>query len=57
MNTADSHIFKGSMVSNANYKCKPGWSDIVEDLHKCARELFVMWQNAGKQKMGNYSSS
>ena len=26
-----------------NFKCRPGWSEYVDELHKAARESFVMW--------------
>ena len=31
---------------------KPGWNDHVADLHKDARECFVMWCNNGKPRQG-----
>ena len=31
---------------------QPGWNDHVADLHKDARECFVMWCNNGKPRQG-----
>ena len=31
---------------------QPGWNDHVADLHKDARECFVMWCNNGKHRQG-----
>ena len=33
-------------------KCKPGWSDCVEDLHKYACDFVIMWCAVGKHKQG-----
>ena len=34
------------------FKCRPGWSEYVDELHKVERESFVMWWEAGKPKPG-----
>lgn len=41
-----------NVLGKKNFKCRPGWTDFVQDLHKCAREFFVMWCDAGKPKQG-----
>ena len=36
----------------SNFKCRPGWSDYVKDMHNCARECFKLWCQGGKPKYG-----
>ena len=35
------------------YVSQPGWNEHVADLHKTARDAFVMWANCGKPRQGS----
>ena len=51
--SADTEAFaKERDVRRGKAYNRPGWSDYVDELHKSARECFLLWRDTGKPRQG-----
>lgn len=49
--SSDECIQQGDAYAKSSHS-RPGWNDHASDLHKAAREFFMIWVEAGKPKQG-----
>ena len=53
LRTAEIQVFaERDNAPKGNARCRPGWSDYVDELHGCAREFFILWRDFGKPRQG-----